>query len=160
MIAWPLCAAEPPVSAQFSAILQEGTARKGGLEGFGPNNIDSLYGRYESDSLGAVRVQATRERVLFNPSLWTQITARGLGAAYVARPAGATVYAVRRQIRLRDSGESAVDWTLLAAFSPAVAETDALYFLEVFAERTAVFFSAARRSEDLSFPATLVGAGK
>ncbi len=144
-----------------SYVLAEGAVIRAGVPGFGPNAIPGLLGKYSAEGGDAfAEIRAVRDPLLFNRSLWTETRVGDFRALYNGTERGVKVWAVSRDLAVREKSGIPARWVFVVSFSGDVPDALCRDFVEAVVRRTESFFVSARHLSDLSFPATVRIAGK
>jgi hypothetical protein len=142
-------------------VLVEGTMPREGIPGFGPNAIHGLYGKYAAGGGSAfAEVWAVSEPLLFGNDRWTETKVGGVRALYTGAEKGRKVWAVPRELAVREKSDIPGRWIFIVNFGSETQDEACRIFVDVAVRRTEAFFISARRLSDLSFPATVIIAGK
>jgi hypothetical protein len=156
-------AAEGVPSAQ--AILIEGTALSFGVPGFGANRIPALAARYRIEG-GVARVDgvslertfrawAVSEPLAFREGRWFEARIRGARVLESVAGTNVALVAVLATVVPREGSSVPARWYVVTEFDLSLSRDERIIAARTLASHAAASFSAARRVEDLSFPATV-----
>ncbi len=159
---YPFAAAEPP-SAQ--AILVEGTVPSFGVPGFGANRIPVLAARYRIEGgvarpIGAsrgvsFRAWAVSEPLVFREGRWFEARIRGSRVLEAVTGTNSALVAVLATVSPREGASVPARWYIVTEFDLSLSRDERISAARSLASHAASSFSAVRRVEDLSFPATV-----
>lgn len=159
----PAFAGESPVAIPSGiAVCQDGTRAVTGIPGFGPNGLPALFARYRV-SIGEkdldFAVWAVSEPVILDARVWFQASRspKAAGPALYESVTGTAqpLIAFFADLPARESPAVADRWFFMLEFGVESTRDERVQVAQSLARAGPQAFSACRRAEDLSFPATI-----
>ncbi len=159
--AYPFAAEGTP---SVQAILLEGTAPSFGVPGFGANRIPALAARYRIEGAAfragglsrevTFRAWAVSEPLVFREGRWFEARIRGSRVLESVTGPNRALVAVLATAVPREGSSVPARWYIVTEFDLSLSRDERVNAARSLASHAASSFSAARRVEDLSFPAT------
>ncbi len=161
----PVFAGEPPVTLPPGiAVCQEGTQRVTGIPGFGPNGLPALFARYRA-SIGEKELYfaawAVSEPVILDARTWFQakgsLSSKGGGPVLYESVTGTArpLVGFFAGLPVRENPAVPERWFFMLEFGVEASRDERVRIVQALARSGPQAFSACRRVEDLSFPATI-----